>query len=625
MGSNIKATTFILMVGNAASDNPSIPAVLERCGYTLEVLADADKGVEQAVRMPPDLVLLDADALGPSGPALCRSLKARDATRDIPVIAVLTDPGGEGRLAFFGAGAADLVTRPFLAEELAARVGAQVRCRVARRELDSQQAEFQHRLAEHAAESRRSVEQLHLTSFALNQVREAAFLVDPGGRFRYVNAQACHSLGYSADELLSMGIIDIDPDWTPERVGQDWLRLMERGVQLIESRHRRKDGSTFPVEIVASHLNYHGEGYNLALVRDISERREAEEALKARERKFRLLAENLPDYVARYSPAGRVKYYNPQLEELLGVTAEAVKGVVKPLTFGDGRHSDYTERVIRVGSTGIADELDLPVPTAQSGLRFHHIRIVPERDEGGEIVGVLAIGRDVTERKRAEDSLRESYDLLQDLAARRDSAREEERSRIAREIHDELGQQLTALRLGVSAFGLTFGDGREAVREQVAYLSGLADTAIKSVRDIAAALRPAVLDSGLGAALEWLAAEFQRHTGTPCRLDLPDELPRFDKYQAVALFRIVQESLTNIARHAGAREAAVSMELGDGTCRLNIRDDGCGFDPGRPRRSSLGLCGMRERALMLRGDVQVDSRSGAGTTIKVTIPFQDKG
>ncbi|HZX33236.1 MAG TPA: PAS domain S-box protein [Rhodocyclaceae bacterium] len=623
MSSKTKATTFILMVGAGASDGAAIGATLARCGHALRVVADAGEGIEQASRQAPEAILVDADAAGPEGPARCRSLKSHPATRDIPLIVIVTDPGAQGRLAYFEAGATDLVIRPFLAEELAARVDAQARLRAAERELDRRQAEFQQRLAERTAELQQSAEQLRLKSFALNHVREGAFLIDSVGRFRYVNAQACLSLGFSTDELLAMGIADIDPDWTAERGGEGWLELMENGVQLIESRHRRKDGSTFPVEIVASYLNYRGEGYNLALVRDISERREAEEASLAREREFRLLAENLPDCVARYSPDGRVAYYNPQLEKLLGVTAEAVKGEVKPLSFSDGLYSDYTQRVIRVGRTGVADELDLPIPTAQAGLRFHHIRIVPERDEDGEIVGVLAIGRDVTERKRAEDRLKESYDLLQDLATRRDSVREEERGRIAREVHDELGQQLTALRMGISTFGLVFGGDQPAVQQHMEYLHGLADTTIQCVRDIAVALRPAVLDSGVDAALEWLVADFRRLTGAECRLRVPETMPDFDRYQAVAVFRIVQESLTNIARHAGAKKVTVAMEFGDGTCCVTIQDDGCGFDPGRLRDGSLGLRGMRERALMLRGELFIDSHPGAGTIIKLKMPFQE--
>ncbi|MGF6508815.1 PAS domain S-box-containing protein [Paraburkholderia sp. 32] len=239
-------------------------------------------------------------------------------------------------------------------------------------------------------------------------------------------------------------------------------------------------------------------------------------------------------------------------------------------------------------------------------------------EEGGN-EGVAFV-LDLTDRKEAEHRLHESYEMLRELTSHRETAREEERKHIAREMHDELGQHLTALRMGASVLAMQLGDGHSELVEQARALTALVDTTMQVVRGVIASLRPAALDAGIVAALEWLAAEFNRNPCTVCRLRLQDETLVLGEDRAIVLFRVAQEALTNVARHAAAMQVTITLERTPDACLLEVRDDGKGFDPLATRKRSFGLAGMKERVLMLGGQIDLVSSPGNGTTIKVCLP-----
>ncbi|MDN7177290.1 AAA family ATPase [Caballeronia sp. SEWSISQ10-4 2] len=227
---------------------------------------------------------------------------------------------------------------------------------------------------------------------------------------------------------------------------------------------------------------------------------------------------------------------------------------------------------------------------------------------------------DLTERKEAEHRLRESYEMLRELTSRRETAREEERKHIAREMHDELGQYLTALRMRTSALRMRFNDDQPELFEETRTLIALVDQTMQVVRGVITSLRPPVLDAGIVAALEWLAAGFDRNGHTVCRLRVQDENIVMSEDRAIVLFRLVQEALTNVARHAAATEVIIMLERTPDAFVLEVRDDGQGFDAQAIRKTSFGLAGMEERVLMLGGQIEVVSAPGAGTAIKVRLP-----
>ena len=234
---------------------------------------------------------------------------------------------------------------------------------------------------------------------------------------------------------------------------------------------------------------------------------------------------------------------------------------------------------------------------------------------------ICLIASDLSEVKRAEQELRASGEQLRSLAARLLSVREEERTRIAREIHDELGQSLTAVKMDVAWLAGRLPPGNSQTRERVAGTLQLADDLIKCVRRISTELRPGILDLGLAAALEWQAQEFQTRTGIVCTLQLLAQEVVIAPNVSTTLFRIFQETLTNVARHAGATSIEVILEKEGDHVSLRISDNGRGFDQADPSLpQSLGLLGMRERAAMLGGEVNISSAPGKGTSVTAWIP-----
>ncbi len=230
--------------------------------------------------------------------------------------------------------------------------------------------------------------------------------------------------------------------------------------------------------------------------------------------------------------------------------------------------------------------------------------------------------RDITDRKRAQEERQRSIEQLRALAARLQSVREEERKRVAREIHDQLGQALTAIKIDLSTLVRELPAELKYQSKRTSSILKLLDETIQSVRRISTELRPGILDDlGLVAAVEWAGEEFEARTGTKCRLDLSEDSISIDPEQATAVFRIFQETLTNVARHAEASEIEVRLAKDDRELTLEVHDNGRGIPEGKlSNGKSLGILGMRERALLLGGDLSISGTPGKGTTVRVRIP-----
>ncbi|WP_199885283.1 PAS domain-containing sensor histidine kinase [Pseudomonas bohemica] len=264
-----------------------------------------------------------------------------------------------------------------------------------------------------------------------------------------------------------------------------------------------------------------------------------------------------------------------------------------------------------------ADGSVLPTDVSLSFLRFR------------EAEYLVVFITDVTERRRSLAALQESEARLQvlaeqlrDLSAHLETVREEEKARIAREVHDELGQMLTVLKLETSMCELSYADLDPGLRERLNSMKRLIAQLFQLVRDVATALRPPILDAGIASAIEWQARRFEARTQIPCLVEVPDNLPALSDATAIGLFRILQESLTNVMRHAQAHTVELNLSLSDGVLCMSIADDGQGFDQSHERPASFGLVGMRERVLIMGGRLHLDSTLGEGTTLRIFIPLE---
>ncbi len=246
----------------------------------------------------------------------------------------------------------------------------------------------------------------------------------------------------------------------------------------------------------------------------------------------------------------------------------------------------------------------------------------PASSTSALVQAISMLQSEVIERRRIEHELLQLQRLLRELAAHQDQIKEDERKRIAREIHDELGQNLLALRLDVSMLVERCGSRHPRLNQKAVAALGQIDAIMSSVRAIINNLRPGVLDFGLQAAIEWQVREFQRRSLVVCDLHVDHTEFELGDHRATALFRILQESLTNINRHSQASRVSIALKRSGNRLSLSIADNGIGIRPGcRRKANSFGLVGITERIHYLNGELTIDSTRGRGTTLRMTIPI----
>lgn len=393
--------------------------------------------------------------------------------------------------------------------------------------------------------------------------------------------------------------------------------LEEKNVELLRQRETLEQQVATRTEELS--IN------NMRLRKEIAERKRMEQSLRNREREFRTLAENSPDIIVRFDTECRRVYVNPAYEKKNGIPGSALLGKtptefsvnVRPMA------ALYQEKIETVLRTGVACEYDLNWHTLDGKYLCYSISVVPEYDEYGKIASALTISRDISERRHTESMLRASKKQLRALMKQNETAREEERKHIARELHDELGQLLTGLRMRAGLLHPDFINGDpEWLRECSMDIVRIVDRAVSVVRDVSSSLRPGILDMGIASALRWLGDEFSKSSGVPCKVSVPKKMLLLDEKTAIALFRVAQESLTNVFKHAQATQVTLTLEIRDNKVRLSVHDNGKGFDPQAPRSiHSFGLAGMEERVRMLGGRYRIASAPGAGTTVRATLPL----
>lgn len=340
---------------------------------------------------------------------------------------------------------------------------------------------------------------------------------------------------------------------------------------------------------------------------------------------FRALVENSPDSIERYDLDCRLSYANPAFARLAGVPLERLLGKTPAAFDAMTLVAAYEAKLREVMETGCDDEWECVWLAHDGGLKTSHIRVVAERDASGKVCGALSIGRDITMLKETEQQLRESRTLLHLLTARREAAGEKARKEIAREIHEEYGQALTALRMNLSLIRLQFGDRQPELRSKVQAALGQLDAIILKVRDMVSAIRPSTLNLGIASALEWLAEDLLKNAAIPYELRIDDRPFLLEEERSTAVFRIVQEALTNAIRHAEASKVVIALEHRKDDFRLEVRDDGRGFDLDISRQQSMGLLGMEELSHMIGGELVIFSAPGQGTVIEVCIPYRHPG
>ncbi len=360
-------------------------------------------------------------------------------------------------------------------------------------------------------------------------------------------------------------------------------------------------------------------------------RRQAEETAKQHEKLLRDITASMGEGLLVQDMAGRLLFMNPEAERLLGWTEQEFVA----------RDVHETMHYMRADGSSLPREQspflnlfqDLPclnrddIFVRKDGSTFPVAYIAtPIIDKDIEIAIVIAF-HDITELKHTEQELQQSREQLRELSVFLQTVREEERKRIARELHDELGQTLTALRIDLNWLEEKLPGVAPHIADKLLAMEGLLNKTVDSMRRISEDLRPGMLDDlGLAAAIEHYVERFIERTGVPCELTMDQEEFDLNDQVATAVFRILQESLTNVARHAVPKRVIIKVQERNGEILLTVQDDGCGMpDKKERRRNSYGLLGMHERVKMLGGNLEIISASGKGTSIKAVIPVAREG
>ncbi|WP_293776177.1 PAS domain-containing protein [uncultured Oxalicibacterium sp.] len=334
------------------------------------------------------------------------------------------------------------------------------------------------------------------------------------------------------------------------------------------------------------------------------------------------ILDNIPDQAWLKDRESRYIHVNDAFMAACGLSEEQIVGKTPDQVWPRDWGEKYIGSDRHVMESGQRMRYEEQRQGADGKLRWYDTIKTPVRNAHGETIGTTGISRDITDRKQAEQALLESRSQLRELSAYLQSIREEERTRIARELHDELGQSLTAIRLGLDVAASQSDMQSATMQRHLEKLQELAASTIESVQRIAADLRPPILDElGLPVAIEWLVDTFAERTGIVCELHLPPALSVCEREISTAIFRILQEALTNVSRHSRATHVVITVAAGAGELQVHIADNGCGIAAGISRDNSLGLMGMRERALMLGGQLQIHSAPGEGTRIDVILPY----
>ena len=467
-----------------------------------------------------------------------------------------------------------------------------------------------------------------LLAGVLDSAMDAIITVDDRQQIVLYNRAAEKVFGWPRSDMLGQPLEKLIPQRFRETHASDVKRFGTTGVTsrrmgaLTVIKGLRANGEEFPLDASISQLDTAQGKLYTVILRDITTRVEAEDRHTRLSARLAGLLDSAMDGIITVDEHQNIVLYNRAAEKIFGWRAGDALGQSLDKLLPARFRSSHAGLVRRFGATGVTsrrmgDGTHLYGQRA-SGEEFPIDASISQLDTPeGKLFTVIL--RDVSERVLASEE-RTAF------AAAAHTIREEEKTRVARELHDELAQTLTALKMDTIWVRDNQASAAESANAKLGDMLAMLDRAVASTRRIAADLRPLLLDDlGLVPAIEWLAGNFTQRHGVPVALSVNENLELPEPY-ATAVFRIIQESLANVAKHAAASRVTVAIERKGDQLTLAVADDGRGFSTSEPRKPhSLGLLGLRERAQLLKGIAHVTSSPGRGTRVEVRIPVDERG
>jgi len=443
-------------------------------------------------------------------------------------------------------------------------------------------------------------------------------------KFIFVSKKAEQILGYPVEQWIAEENFWADhmhPDDSAWAVEYCLSHTKEKRKYDFEYRMIAKNGAVVWLRDIVTVITQFNQPMQLrGIMVDITERKKAEEEISY----SASLLENVSDAILSLDIERRILSWNKASEQMYGFTKEEVLGKRIPelvvFEFPGTNNEAVFKEVFDKGNWK-GEIFFIHPKNGQPIIVLGNINLLKNAE--GEITGFIATSKDITDRKQVENALNERTEQLRELSTHLQEVREEERTNIAREIHDELGQQLTGLKMDITWLKKRVKADDPVIKNKFSESIKLIDASVRTIRRIVTELRPSIIDDlGLNAAIEWHVVDFGKKLGVVIQYhnDFDDE--NIKPAISIGLFRILQESLTNIAKHAQAKNVTIKIEQAGDEIHLSVQDDGIGFDTGiKQIDKTFGLLGIKERAHKMNGHCLINSKPGAGTKIEVYIPL----
>jgi PAS domain S-box-containing protein len=454
---------------------------------------------------------------------------------------------------------------------------------------------------------------------------DMVFVVDREERVRHLNKLAARSMGGAPEQFIGRTQAELFPPAMAERHSRFIQQVFRTGEIVETETHQEFQATSLWIDSRLVPLKASG-GQVMAVVgfiRDVSARVRAQESVAVREAYLRSMLDNFPFLVWLKDVDSRFLAVNETFARASGRKRPAD---VAGLTDFDVWPAELAQRYVEDDRAVMATHRQKYVEetiVSEGVSRWFETFKTAVLDQQGRVLGTTGFARDITQRQQVEAQLRAQREQLRALAAHVESVREEERVRISREIHDELGQALTCMSMDLAFLEKQLPQENAKAAARISALATLLKETVQTVRRISAELRPSILDDlGLAAAVEWLGHDFAARTGIECAVSVPN-LVEISAERGTIVFRMCQEALTNVARHAGAHHVSIDLLENGAALTLEVRDNGRGITEEEVHRpGSLGLLGMRERAALLGGSATVQGTPGQGTVVTVHVPLK---
>lgn len=453
-------------------------------------------------------------------------------------------------------------------------------------------------------------------------------VVNKDQRIEYLNPKFTEMFGYTLEDLPDMQAWydKAYPDKAVrDRMNLSWKQELLRNpvpgsVRQEASTIRHRDGTEISVHLRITAME---KNRRTLLYENITDRVQAEVLMLDSWNIYRNLVETVLDWTWEIKKNGVFTYSSPQVTNILGYLQGEMVGN-SLFNFLSEKVAKKLKSLLRArDKKSISFEFSCPGKNGKTV--YLEMNAKPQFARSGELIGFRGINRDITIRRTLEAELRASHQKLRALTAKLEDVREEERTHISRELHDELGQVLTGLKIDLTWLAKRIPKEQKPLLEKANAMRGQIDSIIEYIRRIATQLRPKLLDDfGFVEAIEWLISDFRERTAIRCRFRSNLKHMSIDPKASTIIFRIIQETLTNIMRHSGASSVTIDMKKTSAQLNIEVKDNGVGINENDMKANrSLGILGMRERVSILNGTIKIEGAPGKGTRIKISIPVSE--